>query len=122
MMEFEKLDLHGYVAMVWQNTWLTGDYGSTITNLGKILGVNDTSTWSVFGEYKDTGNKSKNVVLLIPVDDAKKIGATYLTWKLSSFHSDEVPVWYCDLLKTRGDWIPERVKSKLEGCHFYGTI
>jgi len=121
-MEFEKLDLHGYVAMVWQNTRLVSDCGPAITNLGKTLGVNDTSTWSVLGEYKDAGNKSKNVVILVPVDDAKRIGATYLTWKLNDFDPVYAPVWYSDLVKTRGDWIPERVKLKLEGCHFYGSL
>lgn len=121
-MEFEKLDLHGYVAMVWQNTWLVSDCGPAITNLGKALGVNDTSTWSVLGEYKDAGNKSKNVVILVPVDDAKRIGATYLTWKLNDFDPAYAPVWYSDLVKTRGDWIPERVKLKLEGCNFYGSL
>ena len=124
MLEFSALNLKDYVGLVWEETFLSGPVEqSWLDRVGKCFGFDDTSKWSVYGDYKNTKTKKPELVFLIPVDDARAIGALMVTWSLNGDEIMNLPKWMSDHMKSpAGRGIPAKVKEQLEECRYYGSL
>jgi len=124
MQDFSALKLIDYVGLVWEKTFLSGPVKqSWLERLGKCLGIDDTSGWSVYGDYKNSKTKKSELIFLVPIDDARAIGAYYLTLTLQGHEIKNLPIWLSDhLASPAGRGVPAKVKEQLEGCRYYGSV
>jgi hypothetical protein len=108
-----------HVALLLDNTL---DDKTPPDRLAKIFNV-DVADFVYYGNYKHLGSSGRHdLVYLVPLDTAKKIGAEMLTWKLKGWNIKSAPKWWSDVLKQHSRTIPRYVKKDLRGCVEYGGV
>ena len=116
-------ELQDYVAMVITHT--KGDCTLEELQDGMKSAFKSTKkNIALYGYIEYTGMKRIDTVLLVKDKEAKKIGATYLTWQLEGNKHllDYAPRWYYDIVDELGDYIPTNIKEELEGCKYYAKV
>ena len=117
-----KDELEEYVAMVFPYTNV-GDIEVSRELMKAIFGTAKKNIQE-YGVIDYLEIERKDTVLLVQGKEAKKIGAIYLTWRLEGKKHliALAPKWYCDVAEEMDEYIPEHIKSELEGCKYYAKV
>ena len=116
-------ELKDYVAMVVPYTKGNCNLESFRKYLKLALGTPKKHV-ALYGYIEYTGMKRIDTVWLVKDNEAKKIGAKYLTWQLEGNKHllDYAPKWYYDIVDELGDHIPSNIKEELEGSKYYAKV